>query len=120
MTRAEFEKIVEKAMAELPQEFLDRLHNVEIAVEDWPTARRWPHRRGPFSQLLLGSYRGIPLPRRGVRRYGNVMPDKIVIYQRAIESVATTREELERKVSEVVWHEIGHYFGLSEEELANV
>ena len=68
----------------------------------------------PFE--LLGLYQGIPLDRRGFY-YGNVLPDKITLFQVPIESVCRTKEEIEDKVREVVVHEVGHYFGLDDEKL---
>ncbi|MCX8118754.1 MAG: metallopeptidase family protein, partial [Desulfobacterota bacterium] len=65
---------------------------------------------------LLGLYQGIPITQRGVA-YGNVLPDKITLFQRPIESVCKTKKEVEEKVAEVILHEVGHYFGLDEERL---
>jgi predicted Zn-dependent protease with MMP-like domain len=70
--------------------------------------------RSPFE--LLGLYQGIPLDRRGFY-YGNVLPDKITLFQIPIESGCATKEEVEEKVREVVIHEVGHYFGLDDERL---
>jgi len=70
--------------------------------------------RSPFE--LLGLYQGIPLDRRGFY-YGNVLPDKITLFQIPIESGCKTKEEIEVKVREVVIHEVGHYFGLSDKRL---
>jgi predicted Zn-dependent protease with MMP-like domain len=70
--------------------------------------------RSPFE--LLGLYQGIPLDQRGFY-YGNVLPDKITLFQVPIVSLCTTREEMEEKIREVVVHEVGHYFGLSDKRL---
>ena len=70
--------------------------------------------RSPFD--LLGLYQGIPLDQRGYF-YGNVLPDKITLYQRAIESASRTEEEVKERIQETVIHEVGHYFGLSDEQL---
>lgn len=66
-------------------------------------------------QLILGRYTGVPLPQRGPA-YQNVLPDKIVIYQRAFDNYSP--ERLPSLIANVLQHEIGHYFGMSEEELA--
>jgi predicted Zn-dependent protease with MMP-like domain len=65
---------------------------------------------------LLGLYQGVPVDRRGFY-YGNVLPDKITLFQDAIESICKTRKEVEEKVKEVIIHEVGHYFGLNDERL---
>jgi predicted Zn-dependent protease with MMP-like domain len=65
---------------------------------------------------LLGLYQGVPYQRRGFY-YGNVLPDKITLFQIPIESICRTREEIEEKVREVVIHEVGHYFGFDDERL---
>jgi predicted Zn-dependent protease with MMP-like domain len=65
---------------------------------------------------LLGLYQGIPLDRRGFY-YGNVLPDKITLFKNSIESTCRSKEEVEKKVREVVIHEVGHYFGLDDERL---
>ena len=70
----------------------------------------WPH------GTLLGLYQGIPLPQRG-HSYGNVLPDHITIFQKPLEAMGRTRQEIKDAVKETVIHEIGHYFGLDDERL---
>jgi len=69
--------------------------------------------------LLLGLYHGVPLKHRGPY-YGNIPPDVISIYQKPIESICSSEEEIKKKVREVVRHEIGHYFGKSDKELKEI
>jgi predicted Zn-dependent protease with MMP-like domain len=71
---------------------------------------------GIRSGTLFGLYQGVPLTQREWN-YGNMLPDRIVIYQRPIESVASSPEEIEGAVADTVIHEIGHYFGFSDKEL---
>ena len=68
---------------------------------------------------LLGLFQGVPLDRRGFY-YGNVLPDKITLFQVPIESLCQTKGEVEEKVKEVVIHEVGHYFGLDDEKLREI
>jgi len=70
--------------------------------------------KSPFD--LLGLYQGVPIDQRGFY-YGNVLPDKITLFQLPIESICHTKKEIEEKVREVVIHEVGHYFGLDEDRL---
>ncbi len=112
-----FHQLILRALQDLPAEFRRKMENVEILVEDWPPEerrRRRGGRRGGGS--LLGLYHGYPLRERGPW-YGNVLPDQITIYQGPIEQICRNEEEMEEQVREVVLHEIGHYFGLEEEEL---
>ncbi len=101
--QSQFEEIVYQKLKKLPEFFKERLENVEFFVEDGD------------SPNLLGLYRGIPYGKRV--NYNLVMPDKIVFFKRAFERICRNREELEEKIQEVLLHEIGHYFGFSEEQL---
>jgi len=112
-----FHQLILRALQDLPAEFRRKMENVEILVEDWPPRERRRvrgGRRGGGS--LLGLYHGYPLKERGTW-YGNVLPDQITIYQGPIEQICRNEKEMEEQVREVVLHEIGHYFGLEEEEL---
>lgn len=116
MERSKFEKLVEEALSEIHKEFKKYLKNITVIVEDHPPLevynRLGINRRG----LLLGLYHGVPLKHRGPY-YGNIPPDVISIYQKPIERICATDQEIKRKVREVVRHEIGHYFGKSDKEL---
>jgi predicted Zn-dependent protease with MMP-like domain len=116
LTRKEFEEVVVLALKRLPKFFKKKMKNVDVVVEDRASRELLLEMglRSPFE--LLGLYQGVPIDRRGFY-YGNVLPDKITLFQIPIESVCRTREEIEEKVKEVVIHEVGHYFGLDEEKL---
>jgi predicted Zn-dependent protease with MMP-like domain len=114
--REEFEEVVVTALKSLPKFIKEKMKNVDVVVENQAS-------RGLLLEMglrspseLLGLYQGFPLDRRGFY-YGNVLPDKITIFQSPIESMCKTREEIEEKVREVVIHEVGHYFGLDDEKL---
>jgi predicted Zn-dependent protease with MMP-like domain len=112
MPKEKFERLVEEALDSLPRRFRQRLHNLAVIVEPWPPQEAQ-------GRLLLGLYHGVPFPHRGPF-YGNVSPDVVIIYQGPIESLCSSDEEIEEKVREVVLHEIGHYFGLSESQLSQL
>jgi predicted Zn-dependent protease with MMP-like domain len=115
MERADFESFVIEAVKDLPKYFKEKMENISIIVEDFPSfdiQKQMGH--GPYG--LLGIYQGVPYRKRGFW-YGNVMPDKIIIFQKPIENIAKTDEEIKVWVRKVVMHEIGHYYGLSEDEL---
>lgn len=116
LSRREFEEAVVSALKRLPKKLKRKMKNVDVVVED-----RAPDDllsdmglRSPLE--LLGLYQGIPLDRRGFY-YGNVLPDKISLFRTPIESICRTREEMEERIRKVVIHEVGHYFGLSDERL---
>jgi len=98
----EFDRVVERALRRIPRRFRKLLDNVVLVVEE----------RAPRPNLL-GLYHGRPRTVRGVSD-SFVLPDQITIYQRPHERLARTVEELEQMVADTVWHEVGHYFGMSE------
>ena len=116
LTREEFEEVVVSALDGLPRFFRRKMENVDVVIEDRASKEILSEMelRSPYQ--LLGLYQGVPIQRRGFY-YGNVLPDKITLFQIPIESVCKTREEVESKVREVVIHEVGHYFGLDDERL---
>ena len=120
MTRKEFEDLVEEAFEGLPEQFRHHIENVRIIVDDVdaPQTRRKVGIRA--GSMLLGLYEGVPLNKRG-EGYGMypVVPDTITLFQRNIESVARSEAAVRRSVREVLIHELGHYFGMSEEEIRN-
>ncbi len=119
MEREKFEKLVEEALADLPEKFKERLNNITVIVEEKPSREVYERLGGsPFS-LILGLYHGVPFKHRGPF-YGNVPPDVITIYQNPIEKICSTEEEIKKKVKEVVVHEIAHYFGFDDKELKKI
>ena len=116
MERAKFESLVAEALASLPRKFRERIENLAIMVEDNPPRRRSSR---PSANTLLGLYHGVPLKDRG-SYYGNLPPDVIVIYQEPIERISASDDEIRERVKEVVFHEVGHYFGLSEKDLREI
>jgi len=116
LTRKEFEELAVLALRGLPKFFKKKMENVDVVVEDRASRDLLSEvgLQSPFE--LLGLYQGVPFDRRGFY-YGNVLPDKITLFQIPIESMCQTKEEIEQKVKEVVIHEVGHYFGLDDERL---
>jgi len=104
------------ALEGLPKSLKNRMENVDVVIENQvpPELLSEMGLKSPFD--LLGLYQGVPIDQRGFY-YGNVLPDKITLFQLPIESICHTKKEIEEKVREVVVHEIGHYFGLDEDRL---
>jgi predicted Zn-dependent protease with MMP-like domain len=111
----EFEKLVEEAVAELPRTFLDLLDNVVIVVEEEPSEEDLGECEIGEDDDLLGIYRGIPLGDRG---FGALdLPDQIAIFRGPILRLAGSRDEAVEEIRDTVVHELGHHFGLSDEEM---
>lgn len=117
MESTAFHAVVQEAIASVPDALRQRIENVVFVVEDEPRPPHGDEQVIRYRRVLLGLYEGVPLTRRGVH-YSLVPPDKITIFQRAIEAVAgPTDAGIRQLVFDVVHHEIGHYFGLSDPEL---
>jgi len=116
MTRPDFEALVSDALALIPRDFRDRLQNVEIVVEDAPSPQLLAEMGYETGEPLFGLYHGTPLTERGWA-HGNVLPDRIVIYQRSLEDAYKDADEMFEEVCLTLIHEAGHYFGLSEDEI---
>ena len=119
MRRSEFERIVQLALDELPDVFHDALDNLDIQVRWAPTPyERRAARLHPGSDLF-GLYTGVPLTARS-RGYSMVVPDTILIFQRAHERHCRTEEEMVEQARQTVLHEIGHYMGIDEHRLRDL
>ncbi len=112
----QFEQLINNAMDELPQQYIERLNNVAITYDDTPTTeqRRKLELRG--DQGLYGLYEGIPLTSRGAS-YNLVVPDKITIFKHPMLELATDIEELKHQIKHTLWHEIAHYYGLDHKRI---
>ncbi len=110
-----FRKLVEEALDSLPKEFAEKLSNVSVTVDYLPTPYQLRKAKVPPWTLLLGLYEGVPQTKRGI--YYSTIPDKITIFKNAIEQVSEDEEDIKEQVRQTVIHEIGHHFGLSDEQL---
>jgi predicted Zn-dependent protease with MMP-like domain len=111
-----FERLVAEALEELPEEFQKRLDNVDVVVAAHPTREQMKRAGIGPHQTLFGLYEGVPLTKRD-RGYHLVLPDKITIFQRPMEAVCRTNEEIRDLVRKTVMHEIAHHFGIGDERL---
>ncbi len=117
LTRAEFEQCVSEALQSLPKRFADLVQNVAIAVEDEPTIDDLENVEGNADggTELLGIYRGVALTER--THDMPLLPDEIAVFRGPINRVTRTRNEAVQEVRETVIHELGHYFGLDDDEM---
>jgi predicted Zn-dependent protease with MMP-like domain len=116
LTRTEFEKLVEKAVAELPAEFQARLDNVVIAVEDEPTDEDYELTDTPDDEDLFGIFRG---PMRTEMTWDVLpgLPPMVVVFRGPILRNTSTSREAVREIKDTLIHELGHYFGLEDDEM---
>jgi predicted Zn-dependent protease with MMP-like domain len=119
MTRERFRRLVADAVGTIPDEFRHHLANVAIVVEDEPPAELLGEMGIEPPDTLFGLYQGVPLTERRWD-HGNTLPDRISLYQFPIEDVSETDDEVVTEIGETLIHEVGHFFGLSEEEIADI
>lgn len=108
-----------QALEQLPEEIAQRVSNVDVEVQDWPTARQLSSARVPAGATLLGLYQGVPLTRR-TSGYHLVPPDRIIIFQRPLETISRGNDDLVERVRATVIHEVAHHFGISDERLREI
>ena len=117
MTDEQFDKLITRAMDELPQHYIRGLDNVAITIADDPTSDQLKKQGVRHGQLLLGLYEGIPLTQRGAG-YAFVLPDKITLFKHPILMVAGTDERrIFEQIKRTLWHEIAHHYGLGHDRI---
>jgi predicted Zn-dependent protease with MMP-like domain len=116
MTREKFERLVVEAVALIPRRFRREMKNLALVVEDEPDAALLDEMEIEPPDSLYGLYQGTPLPER-TWGHGNTLPDRITLFQKPIEEDSDDEDDVRAMIGETLIHEVGHYFGLSEEEI---
>ena len=119
MTREEFERLVVEAVTLIPKRFRREMKNLALVVEDEPSPELLEEMEIVLPDSLFGLYQGTPLPERGWG-FGNALPDRITLYQRPIEEDCEDEDDIRAVIGETLIHEVGHYFGLSEDEIQDI
>jgi predicted Zn-dependent protease with MMP-like domain len=121
MDRETFENLVVRAVETLPDEFKEKLENIDVVVEDLPSSSQLRQTGTRKGYTLLGLYEGVPLTQRSTS-YGLVVPDKITVFQKTIEAECRGSGEFEikKEIQKVVLHEIAHHFGIGDERLKQI
>lgn len=116
MILEEFEELVREGIKAIPQNFLDKLENVDIVIEEAPTPEQLHKLSIRKNYTLFGLYEGIPKTKRS-SGYGQVLPDKITIFKNPIEQASQSKEQIKQIVKDTVWHEFAHHFGMDEDRV---
>ena len=116
MLEKDFEKLVKKAIMDLPKHIREKMDNVAIVIENKPSPNYLRKAGMKFGNTLLGLYQGIPKTTWG-RGFTGDLPDKITIFSEPIEKIALTPKEITELVKITVWHEIAHHFGFDEKQV---
>ena len=119
MTREAFRALVEEAIDSIPPRFARQIRNVAILIEDEPSQELLDEMEMEPDETILGLYQGVPLTERS-STHGNVLPDQITLFQQTIEEECDDEDEIVVAIGETLIHELGHYFGLSEEEIMDI
>jgi len=118
MNRNNFEQLVDQAIRELPAEFREKLDNVVVIVEDYPSEEILERMEIPPDDTLFGLYEGTPLTDRGMM--SPLHPDRIWIFQAPIEEQCDTEDEIREEIKTTIVHEVGHFFGLDDDYLEDL
>ena len=116
VSKAKFAELVERALAELPPQFADALEEMSLEIRDRPTREMLKSLGLGRNDLLLGLYQGVNILNRSVEHSGR-LPDVIYIFQEDCELACNSEDDLVREVRKTVLHELGHHFGLDEDDL---
>jgi len=119
VNRDAFERLVADALRSIPRRFRDAMHNIAVVVEDEPSAELLDEMEIEPPDTLLGLYQGTPLTEQSWD-FGNRLPDRILIFQGPHERDAEDEADLVVAIGETLIHEVGHYFGMSEEQIEEI
>jgi len=119
MTREKFEQLVAEAITLIPKRFRREMRNIAIVVEDEPSAELLEEMEIEPPDSLYGLYQGTPLTER-TSGYGNTLPARVTLFKTPIEEDCDDEDDVRAVIGETLIHEVGHYFGLSEEEIEEI
>ena len=120
MSEAEFAEVIKEAGRALPETFQKHLDDVVVTIEQMPSLAILTAESPPLDPRLLGLFSGVPLPDQVNQGPGAELPARILLFQRNLERFAVEREELVEQITITLYHELGHYLGLDEDELEKI
>lgn len=115
----EFEKLIGRAMDEMPERYMRGLDNVAITYADEPSIEQAKKLKLRGDSLLLGFYEGIPRIHRGAG-YNLVLPDKITLFKYPLMAVTHDKDSFYRQIKHTLWHEIAHFYGLDHDQIHEI
>tara|TARA_B100001167_G_scaffold61398_1_gene36032 strand:+ start:489 stop:860 length:372 start_codon:yes stop_codon:yes gene_type:complete len=118
ISREQFERLVREALSQLPNDVRSHLDNVDIVVDGSASTSQLVGTGIENEMELLGLYEGIPLTER--YGYDLVLPDKITLFQKPIETICETQEQIAEEIKATIVHEIAHHFGIDDDRLHNL
>ena len=113
-----FQVLIAEAIDAIPPLYQEHLKNVAFTVEDKPSLEQSEKLNLKLGSLLFGLYEGVPLPQRGGTT--KLLPDKITIFKRPLEKASQNLTDLRRQVTNTVWHEVAHYYGLDHQRISEL
>jgi predicted Zn-dependent protease with MMP-like domain len=116
VSEEEFHQMMDHALGVIPGGFKEKIENLAFISEPYPSESDMERLGTKSKYSLLGLYSGVPYTKRSTW-YSSVLPDRIILFQRNIESLCSSKEELMEKIKEVIIHEVAHYFGMDENEV---
>ncbi len=119
VSRKVFARLVEEALASIPEPLRARMDNVGIVIEEWPTPQQLEEAGVPPEDQLFGLYEGTPLIERGIL-VDPLLPDRISIFRGPLAEACDSEEEIREEVRRTVIHEVAHHFGMDEDALADL
>lgn len=119
VTDEQFERLISRAIDEMPEQYVNQLDNVVITYADDPDKYQRAKLQLRGDSLLLGLYEGIPLPQRGAG-YNLVLPDKITLFKHPLMAVSHDSETFYRQIKHTLWHEVAHFYGLDHDRIHEI
>lgn len=117
--RKVFDRLVEEALASIPEALRARMDNVAIVIAEWPTREQLEGAGIEPEDQLFGLYEGTPLIERGILA-DPLLPDRITIFRGPLEEACDSAEEIREEIRRTVIHEVAHHFGIDEDALADL
>ncbi len=119
ITREDFTKVIAETLDSLPKEFRRRIRNVAVLVQELPPDQPLSPPGAP-RRIVLGVFHGVPMTKKSVFQGPIGSPDYVVLYKKNIEAICSTEAEVREQIRLTLMHELGHYFGMTEEQLRDV
>lgn len=115
----EFERLIARAMDELPRQYIENMDNVAVVFADEPSPEQSARQGLRKNDLLLGLYEGLPMTARLSSSYSGVLPDKITLFKQPLIKASHSKNDFYEQIKRTLWHEIAHHYGLDHDDIEN-